>query len=87
MSEAQIKELDEKIKLLNCVLNTLVKLSPYSRNVQRRLGEERNKAKLGAYSAIYSVSSSRGDFDDWSLMATSAAVFAKPEHNLSQQCT
>ena len=80
MSEAQIKELEDKIiELRNDYAS---KAQPLQQNIQRRQAEERNKL-LGLIQQSIQKVAADGNFD--LVLGGNAAVFAKPEFDLSQQ--
>ena len=80
MSEAQIKELEDKIiELRNDYAS---KAQPLQQSIQRRQAEERNKL-LGLIQQSIQKVAADGNFD--LVLGGNSAVFAKPEFDLSQQ--
>lgn len=79
MSEAQIKELEEKI--LKMREEYQAKAQPLQQQIQRRVADERNKLIALIQTAIEKVAAN-GDFD--MVLQGQAAVFAKDEFNLSE---
>ena len=80
MSEAQIKELDETI--LKMRQDYAAKAQPLQQEVQQRQAAERNKL-LGLIDQAIQAEAAAGDFD--LVLSGQAAVYAKPEVNLSQK--
>lgn len=80
MSEAQIKELEDKIIELRT--EYAGKAQPLQQTIQRRQAEERNKLLGLIQQSIQSVASA-GDYDI--VLNGTSVIFAKPEHNLSTQ--
>lgn len=80
MSEAQIAELEEKIVEMR--QEYAAKAQPLQQNIQRRQAEERNKL-LGLIQQSINNIAAEGDFD--LILNGNAAVYAKPENDLSQQ--
>ena len=80
MSEAQIKELEETI--IKMRQDYAAKAQPLQQEMQQRQNEERNKI-LGLINQAIQAEAAAGDFD--LVLSGSAAVFAKPEVNLSNK--